>query len=87
MNVSVRPGANVTALVNVEIYDPAGRKVYQKAWDSQTLRSGRTTSFSTAWSIPASAAKGTYTVKIGVFQPGWGVLYHWNNAAASFSIR
>ena len=30
-----------------------------------------------------------YVVRIGLFAPGagWGVLYHWNNAAAHFTIE
>ena len=31
--------------------------------------------------------RGTYTVKVGVFAPGWTAMYAWNNGAATFTVR
>jgi hypothetical protein len=39
-----------------------------------------------SWAVPAGALPGTYTVKIGVFSPGWGTLHSWNNGAAQFAV-
>jgi hypothetical protein len=36
--------------------------------------------------VPASQAAGAYTLKIGVFSPGWGTLYAWDSAAATLTI-
>jgi autotransporter family porin len=36
--------------------------------------------------VPTSSATGGYTIKIGLFSPGWGTLYHWNNSAGSITV-
>ena len=72
--------------MDVEIYSPAGAKVHQQFFDNQTFGAGQTRQYTVTWQVPASAIAGTYTVKIGVFQPGWGTLYHWNDKAAQFSV-
>lgn len=77
---------SMTALVSIEIYGPDGQRVHQKVWDNQSLNS-KSKSFKTSWTPPSSALKGTYTVKIGVFSPGWGQLYAWNDQAAAFTVR
>jgi hypothetical protein len=84
--VSVKSGSATTALVDVELYDQDGAKVHQQVYDNQTFAAGQTRTFTPTWRVPAGAATGTYTVKVGVFKPGWGVLYHWNNSAAQFAV-
>jgi len=85
--------ANVTsttassALVDVEVYDPSGAKVFQKVWDGQSFTAGQTLIFTTRWSVPPMSLAGSYTVKIGVFSTGWGVLYDWNDHAATFTVK
>jgi len=74
-----------TALIDVEVYDPTGARVFQQVWDNQPLKAGQTR-FKTTWSVPSTAVAGTYTVKIGVFSPGWGPLQNWNNQAAVFTV-
>lgn len=74
------------ALVDVEIYSPSGQRVSQKFWDNQAFAAGQTLNFASAWTVPTGAAVGTYTVKVGVFSPGWGQLYTWNDSAATFSV-
>ena len=68
-----------TALIDVEVYDQSGRKVFQKHWDNRSLRSGRTLHLSTSW-VTQNLAAGSYTVKVGVFATRWGSLIHWNNS-------
>jgi hypothetical protein len=72
-----------TTLVDVEIYDAGGAKVHQRFFDNQTFSAGVKRDFTVAWT-PARA--GTYKVKIGVFKPGWGVVYAWNDAAATIAV-
>lgn len=38
------------------------------------------------WNVPAGAATGGYTVKVGVFTPTWGQTLHWNDSAAFFTV-
>ena len=83
---SVRSDTARSALVDVEVYGPTGAKVHQQAFDQQAFAAGQTRTYSVPWTVPADAATGTYTVKIGIFAPGWGPLAHWNNGAATFAV-
>jgi hypothetical protein len=73
--------------VDIEIYNPQGVKVHQAYFDGQTFTAGVTRSFSTTWRPPSGSVKGIYTVKIGVFSPGWGAMYLWNDSAVTFRLR
>ena len=87
VTAKVRSSASTTALIDVEVYDPAGRKVFQKFYDNRTFVANTTQAFSPSWTVPTTAAVGTYTVKIGVFKTGWGKLFSWNNGAATFAVK
>ncbi|MEO8539777.1 MAG: hypothetical protein ABI577_08560 [bacterium] len=96
---SVRRGASITlrasarstqtksALVDVEVYNSAGQKVFQQYWDNQAFNANVTRTFSTAWTIPSTLPTGTYTLKVGVFAPGWAGMFAWNNSAATFTVK
>jgi hypothetical protein len=81
----VKSATTSMALVDVEVYDSTGARVSQQVWDNQPLKAGQTRIKAT-WFVPLTAGPGSYTVKIGVYSPGWGVLYDWNNQAAVFSV-
>ncbi|MGI9146782.1 MAG: hypothetical protein ACR2IK_09585 [Chloroflexota bacterium] len=87
ITASVKSTRATTALIDVEIYSAAGVKVFQQAWDNQSFAAGQTLRFPATWTVPRTAAKGTYTTKIGVFASGWTELYTWNNSAASFTVQ
>jgi hypothetical protein len=81
VKVATAPIASV--IVDVEVYDSANRKVFQKYYEGQDFTAGQTRSYSTSWT---PAAAGTYTVKIGVFKAAWAQQYHWNNAAGKVVV-
>jgi hypothetical protein len=95
---SVPPGRNViittsvtgetdtTALVDLEVYGPAGEKIFQQWFDRQGLSAGRRRDFRVTWPVPVAAAPGRYVVKLGIFGPGWNPLHVWNNEAARISV-
>jgi hypothetical protein len=83
---SVKSLTAATALIDVEVYDAAGAKVFQQVWNNQAFRAGQTRAFNSTWSVPVTSMPGTFTVKIGVFSPGWSTLYMWNNLAAVTTI-
>jgi uncharacterized protein YfaS (alpha-2-macroglobulin family) len=76
-----------SGLIDIEIYDPNGQKVAQKSFDNENFAANTTRKFSMSWTAPSNAATGTYTVRIGVFSPGWGTLYSWNSSAATFRVN
>lgn len=86
VDVKVTATAGSTALVDVEVYSPNGEKVHQQVYDGQTFGPGATVVYSSVWSVPADAPHGTYTVKVGVFSPGWGRVYDWNDNATTFTV-
>ena len=76
-----------TALVDIEVYNSTGQKVYQRYWDNRAFSASTTRSFSASWTVPRNLPTGTYTVKIGIFKPGWSGMYLWNNSARTFTVR
>lgn len=86
IRASVRPTKTQKALVSIEVYRGSDQ-VFQRYFDHAVLRRGRVRRFSARWSVPAATAAGDYTVKIGVFAPGFGKLRAWNDAAASIRVR
>jgi hypothetical protein len=83
---SVTLGAAAAVIIDVEVYDAAGTRVYQRAWTNQAFTAGQTRTFTTSWAVPATASPGAYTVKIGVFKTGWAALLNWNNSAAILTV-
>jgi hypothetical protein len=86
ITVVVNSTIAVSALVDVEVYDTSGNKVAQQTYDNQAFGAGETKSYTYTWPLPASTSHGTYSVKIGVFSPGWGRLYAWNDSAAKVIV-
>ena len=76
-----------TVLVDLEVYDPSGNKVFQKFWDRQPLSANAVKSLTTSFHIAKTAQKGLWTVKVGVFSPGWASLLGWSNGATTFAVR
>jgi hypothetical protein len=87
VRASVKSSAAAKALVDVEIYSPSGKKVYQKVFDNRSFTAGQTRNFDLAYTVPATGEVGTYTVKIGVFKPSWGAMYAWNESAVQLTVR
>lgn len=86
ITVNVTASQATKALIDIEVYGPTGERVYQKVMDNQSLSTSRK-SFKGSWTVPANAPKGVYTVKVGVFSPGWASLFAWNDRAATFTVR
>ena len=65
--------------MDLEIWDAAGGKVFQRYFEGQSFSAGETKSYGTSWS---AAAEGSYSFKVGVFGPGWSQVHLWANEAA-----
>jgi hypothetical protein len=76
---------NVTVLVDFELYNAAGDKVWQVAHDNMALSEGQSTD-TAVFTVPDSLAPGAYVFKSGVFSAGWGTLYAWNDQAGTLTV-
>ena len=83
---TVKSSGKMKLLVDLEVYSPSGQKVFQKYWDNRTFAANQQRTFKTSWKVPANSATGVYRVKVGIFSPGWGTLYAWNDAAGQFTV-
>ena len=81
--VTVAAAPISAAIVDVEVYDSANRRVFQQYFSNQAFAAGQTRSYTASWT---PAAAGTYSVRIGVFQPAWAGQWHWNAAAATTAV-
>ena len=86
VSVTVRSSTTRRGLVDLEIYSSASAKVFQQSWDNQSFTAGVTRTFTANWAIPANQAVGTYTIKAGMFGPGWNSLQHWNGSAGTVAV-
>jgi len=85
VTASVKSERARRALIDLEIYDQAGRKVFQQFWNSQSFTAGQTRTFTAAWATGGLAA-GSYSVKVGVFAVDWRSMIHWNDRAADVAL-
>lgn len=83
----ITSSAATTALVDIEIFSPSGVKLHTKGFDNEVFAANTQRSFIVNWFVPTNSAPGTYTVKIGIFTPGWVDLVHWNNSAITFTVN
>jgi hypothetical protein len=83
---SVTSATAMAALVDVEIYDATGTKVFQRVFDDEALHPGQRQDYRFNWQPSSSGPGGAYIIKVGVFSPGWGTLLSWNDTAARVTV-
>lgn len=71
------------AIVDVEIYDSTGAKIFQKFFGNQNLTSSQAGDYAVAWTPPAN---GVYTLKAGAFSADWSANYYWNDSVLPLSV-
>lgn len=72
--------------MDVELYGPLGNRIGQKSWSKVSFTAGTTRTVRWTWYASSVRRLGTYTVKIGIFRPGWGRLLSWNNRATTVRV-
>jgi hypothetical protein len=73
-------------LVDFEVYDSDGQKVWQSSLDNQSLSANTVASFSVSYAVPNELPAGQYTLKTGAFAPGGSSRYAWADTAGSFVV-
>ncbi|HEV7663935.1 MAG TPA: hypothetical protein VGQ62_10410 [Chloroflexota bacterium] len=82
--LTVSTDANV--LVDFELYDNRGQRVWQVWHDNLQFQGGAVSSDIAVFTIPDSLPAGQYTLKAGVFSAGWGTQYAWNDNAGKLTV-
>lgn len=70
-------------IVDMEIYDASMHQVAQGVFENQIIPTGGTASYTLSWLPPTV---GAYTVKVGLFKPGWAGLYEWTDQALAVNV-
>jgi hypothetical protein len=86
ITIQVTTSRTTSTLLDVMVYDPSGRRVGRYAWDRVTFTANRTRSIRWSWYASPTRPLGVYTIKVGVYRPGWAKLLAWNNRARTFRI-
>jgi len=86
ITVTVTASRSTTALVDLELYGPTGQRVARKAWSPVGVTAGTTRTLRWRWHVSSTRRLGSYTVKVGVFTPGWGRMLAWNNRARLLKV-
>ncbi len=73
-------------IVDFYLYDAGGRLVAQTWRGPVSFVAGAPRPLSAAWTVLPTLTGGAYTLKIGVFGPGWSPLYAWIDTAATFTV-
>ncbi|MDX1934468.1 MAG: glycoside hydrolase family 44 protein [Capsulimonadales bacterium] len=71
------------AIIDLEIYNAAGQRVYQQFVSGQNFASSESRAYSWNWTPTAA---GVYSIKIGLFSGNWSTLYHWNNGVTTVTV-
>lgn len=83
-DLQFKPTASVSdAIVDYEIYDSQGNKVYQHFEDHQNINSGDVRHYSFSWTPDRT---GNYTLKMGVFTSNWDRTVYWNNSVSRLLV-
>jgi hypothetical protein len=90
IKVQVTASTEVKSLVAIQMFHmTGGDPAVDKQFDDQSFAAGETKTFTTDWTVPASAKPGDYVVKVGVFRPHWGQggkSYDYNDSAAVITV-
>jgi len=78
--------ALANAIVDVELYDGKGARVYQTYQDNVSFAAGAPRTITVPWTVPSGLPAGTFTLKVGVFGAGWASLYAWNDSATTLTV-
>ncbi len=69
-------------LINMEVYNSAGKQVAQKIYEYNTFAPGQRKDFTYSFT---PTTKDTFIVKVGVFSLDWKINYAWNDRAMTIS--
>jgi len=84
LKVAPAKGALTSGVVDIEVYNEAGKKLGQQVAEAQTINTGQSHTYKFDWKAPKA---GKYQVKIGIFATKWSKLLQWNDNAGEFTVK
>ena len=75
----------INILVDLEVYNSNGQKIYQTFFDNTELEAGTGREF--AIYHPANLPPGVYRYAVGVFNPGWDGLIEWYDFPRALTVH
>ncbi|HLZ30731.1 MAG TPA: carbohydrate-binding protein [Chloroflexota bacterium] len=87
INASVKSTSASTVGIAIMVSDQSGAMVSHTLWNSESFTAGQTKPYTAQWTVPGSAAKGPYTVTIGVGPVGWGSWYSSNANPGMITVQ
>lgn len=81
--VNLASGSLSNAIVDIEVRNSSGTKIFQKFFEGQNLTAGSKT-YTAAWTPQAA---GTYNIVVGVFNSTWTTGHHWNPTAGNVTVQ
>jgi hypothetical protein len=83
----IRVSVDATLLIDYELWDADGQKVWQTWHDDQPIHPGPMLTDAAVMTVPDTLPPGDYTLVSGVFSAGWGTAYAWNDHAGTLTIN
>jgi hypothetical protein len=82
---AITSDSDTQVLVDLELYDRWGNRTSQKFYDYETLRRNETKTYALGPQF-LTPANSPYTLKVGIFKPGWSNLIAWFDQVTVFDI-
>jgi hypothetical protein len=76
-------GQAQNVIADIEIYDSANTKVFQKFFEGQSISQSTPGQYSVTFT---PTANGNHTLKVGVFNSNWSTNYYWNDSVLPFTV-
>jgi hypothetical protein len=86
IRATVTSRTSAVELVDLEVHDGSGRKVFQAAFDGQAFSPGSRRTYVARWAVPEGAGAGVYRLTVGIFRAGWTGLVYWSDNSAIVAI-
>ncbi len=83
--ITITMSCNTTVLVDIEA-NSASARIFQVTQDNVAFKQNQPRTITVRATVPVGTAPGTYLVRVGVFQVGWGPLYSWDDGAMSLQV-
>jgi hypothetical protein len=87
LTIRVRASRDAKAMVDIRIYDPKGKRVFRKAYDARSFKTGVVRIFKPSFYVSSTRRLGKYHVTIRIYTVGGMKLLSKKADAATFRVK